>query len=112
MNNVSPKSGMRNTGMLKKLLLQQRSFILVKRAGHSSLYTVVKSMNHFIKSDEYLGGLEIIFEGNLYQFEENRAEKLHVVMSLLDEVEAEVRSTITKTKMFLEKIFLPYCMNK
>lgn len=55
----------------------------------------VKSMQQFIESDEYLGGLEITFEGNLYQFEENRAEKLNGVIGLLGEVEDEIRQTIT-----------------
>lgn len=66
----------------------------------------VKSMQQFIESDEYLGGLEITFEGNLYQFEENRPEKLYAVMGLLGEVEAEVRQQITEfrgTKEFTKE---------
>jgi len=72
----------------------------------------IQSMQQFIESDEYLGGLEITFEGNLYQFEENRAEKLYAVMGLLGEVETEVRQQIVDfrgskefTKEWVHEIF-------
>src|SRR5581483_11030198 len=45
----------------------------------------------FIASEEYLGGLEITFQGNLYGLQENRAEKLAAMLGLLNQIEAEIR---------------------
>jgi len=53
------------------------------------------SMRDFIASDDYLGGLEITFQGNVYGLEENRAEKLAAVQGLLDVIEAEIRANVT-----------------
>lgn len=53
------------------------------------------SMRDFISADEYLGGLEITFQGNLYQFDENRAEKLAALLGLLTQIEAEIRANVT-----------------
>lgn len=53
------------------------------------------SMRDFIASEEYLGGLEITFQGNLYRLEENRAEKLAAVSGLLSQIEAEIRANVT-----------------
>jgi len=90
--------------------LARNPFFTFENVNH--YFPHVKSMNHFIESDEYFGGLEITFEGNLYQFEENRAEKLYAVMGLLGEVEAEVRQQITNfrgskefTKEWVRDIF-------
>lgn len=49
------------------------------------------SMRDFIASEEYLGGLEITFQGNLYGLQENRAEKLAAMLGLLNQIEAEIR---------------------
>lgn len=49
------------------------------------------SMQEFIASDDYLGGLEITFQGNLYQFDENKGEKLAAMIGLLNQIEAEIR---------------------
>ncbi|WKZ34959.1 MAG: DEAD/DEAH box helicase family protein [Anaerolineales bacterium] len=73
--------------------LARNPFFTFENVNH--YFPHVKTMNQFIQSEQYLGGLEITFEGNLYQFEENRAEKLYAVMGLLGEVEAEVRQQIT-----------------
>ncbi len=53
------------------------------------------SIRDFINSDDYLGGLEITFEGNLYGLDENPDEKLAAVSGLLSEIESEVREQIT-----------------
>ena len=54
------------------------------------------SMQEFIASDDYLGGLEITFQGNLYRLEENKAEKLAAMIGLLNQIEAEIRQQITE----------------
>ena len=53
------------------------------------------SIREFITSEDYLGGLEITFEGNLYGLDENPDEKLAAVSGLLSEIESEVREQIT-----------------
>lgn len=55
----------------------------------------VASMHEFINSENYLGGLEITFQGNLYGVEENRAEQLAAVLDLLGQIEAEIRQQVT-----------------
>lgn len=54
------------------------------------------SMQQFMEADEYLGGLSITFQGNVYLLEENKVEKLRAVMELLNQIEAEVRTGITE----------------
>jgi len=54
------------------------------------------SMREFITSEKYLSGLEITFQGNVYQLEENKIEKLNAVLDLLGEIEAEVRQQNTR----------------
>ena len=64
------------------------------------------SIRDFINSDDYLGGLEITFEGNLYRLDENPAEKLAAVSGLLSEIESDVREQTTDyegTKQFRGK---------
>jgi type III restriction enzyme len=53
------------------------------------------SMRDFIALDEYLGGLEITFQGNVYGLEENRLEKLVAVSGLLSQIDAEIRANLT-----------------
>ena len=53
------------------------------------------SMRDFIASDEYLGGLEITFQGNVYGLDENRSEKLAAMSGLLSQIEAEIRQQVT-----------------
>ena len=53
------------------------------------------SIRDFINSDDYLGELEITFEGNLYGLDENPDEKLAAVSGLLSEIESDVRKQIT-----------------
>ena len=53
------------------------------------------SIREFIASNEYLGGLEITFQGNVYGLDDNRAEKLSAMLGLLTQIEAEIRANIT-----------------
>jgi len=53
------------------------------------------SMHNFIASEDYLSGLEITFQGNMYGLEENRLEKLTAVSGLLNQIESEIRANVT-----------------
>jgi type III restriction enzyme len=55
----------------------------------------VASMRDLIASDDYLGGLEITFQGNVYGLEDNRSEKLAAMLGLLGQIEAEIRANVT-----------------
>lgn len=54
------------------------------------------SICDFIALDEYLGGLEITFQGNLYGLDDNRAEKLAAISGLLSQIELEIRTNVTE----------------
>jgi len=56
----------------------------------------LNSIQAFIESADYLGGLEITFEGNIYNLAENRAEQLAGVQGLLAQIEAEIRANVTE----------------
>ena len=56
----------------------------------------LESMREFIASENYLGGLEITFQGNVYLLEENKIEKLNAMLDLLGEIETEVRQQNTE----------------
>lgn len=58
-------------------------------------FPYLDSMREFSASEKYLGGLEITFQGNIYQLEENKVEKLNAILDLLGEIEAEVRQKNT-----------------
>jgi len=53
------------------------------------------SMRDFITSEDYLGGLEITFQGNIYGLDDNRPEKLAAMLGLLAQIESEIRVNIT-----------------
>lgn len=53
------------------------------------------SMRDFMTSDDYLGGLEITFQGNVYGLDDNRSEKLAAVLGLLAQIETEIRANVT-----------------
>ncbi len=59
-------------------------------------FSHLTSMQEFITSDAYLGGLEITFQGNVYLLEANKTEKLRAVIGLLGQIEAEARQQITE----------------
>ncbi len=54
-------------------------------ASISRYFPHLTSMREFIESEAYLGGLEITFQGSLYDLDANRAEKLAAVQGLLAE---------------------------
>lgn len=54
------------------------------------------SMREFMTSKDYLGGLGITFQGNVYQLEENKSEKLEALVDLLTQIETELRQQITE----------------
>lgn len=56
----------------------------------------LESMREFATSEKYLSGLEITFQGNVYQLEENKIEKLNAMLDLLGEIEGEVRQQNTR----------------
>jgi len=53
------------------------------------------SISNFIVSKDYLGGLEITFQGNLYNLEENYPEHLSAMLGVLNQIEIEIRAQIT-----------------
>ncbi len=53
------------------------------------------SMRDLIASEDYLGGLEITFQGNVCGLDENRPEKLAAMLGLLSQIEAEIRKQVT-----------------
>ena len=54
------------------------------------------SIQEFITSENYLAGLEITFQGNVYGLDQNRYEKLLAVLGLLGQIEAEIRQQVTE----------------
>jgi type III restriction enzyme len=54
------------------------------------------SMQDFMTSANYLGGLAITFQGSVYLLEQNKVEKLRAVIGLLNQIEAEARKGITE----------------
>ena len=56
----------------------------------------LSSMQEFISSADYLGGLAITFQGNVYLLKENKPEKLRAVIGLLNQIEEEARKGITE----------------
>jgi len=54
------------------------------------------SMQEFISTDAYLGGLTITFQGNVNLLEENKTEKLNAVVGLLNQIDTEARQGITE----------------
>ncbi|RIE17692.1 DEAD/DEAH box helicase family protein [Candidatus Cryosericum septentrionale] len=66
------------------------TFVSLKR-----LFPNLASMQDFVASEDYLGGLQITFSGNLDGLEENRIEKLSAVQGLLMQLEAKIRQQVT-----------------
>ena len=54
------------------------------------------SVQEFISSAAYLGSLSISFQGNLYQLDSNKPEKLRAVIGLLNQIEDEARQHIVE----------------
>ncbi len=73
------------------------------------------SMREFMISEDYLGGLGITFQGNVYQLEENKAEKLEAMVDLLTQIETEMRQQITEyqgTRDFRHQLVLQVFTDK
>lgn len=89
----------------KDLAVQKIEYNLIQSAiARNPFYTFeslkryfphINSMREFITSDNYLSGLVITFQGNVYQLEENKVEKLNAMLGLLGQIEAEIRQQIT-----------------
>jgi len=58
-------------------------------------FPYLASMREFIASDDYLGGLEITFQGDVYRLGDNRPEKLAAMSGLLSQIESEIRANVT-----------------
>ena len=56
----------------------------------------IASIREFIGSENYLGGLEITFEGQVSALQDNRAEQREAVCGLLHQIESEIRQQITE----------------
>lgn len=54
------------------------------------------SIQEFITSAAYLGGLSVTFRGNLYQLDSNKPEKLRAVIGLLNQISDEARQHIVE----------------
>lgn len=67
------------------------TFVSLKR-----YFPHLTSLQEFVSAEEYLGGLAITFQGNLYNLEGNKAEKLRAVIGLLNQIEAEARKGMTE----------------
>jgi type III restriction enzyme len=66
------------------------TFAMLKR-----YFPHLSSMRDFISSDDFLGGLEITFQGHVYRLDQNRLEKLNAMSGLLAQIEAEIRANVT-----------------
>jgi type III restriction enzyme len=56
----------------------------------------LSSMRDFIASKDYLGSLQITFQGKVDGLEDNRREKLAAMQGLLDQIEAEIHANVTE----------------
>ena len=56
----------------------------------------IASIRDFISSENYLGGLEITFDGQVSALQDNRAEQREAVCGLLHQIESEIRQQITE----------------
>ena len=64
----------------------------------------IDSLNDFVESEDYLGGLKITFQGEKSQLGEiNSKNRLHSILNLLDVIETDIRGNVTEyegTKKF------------
>ena len=75
--------------------IAKRPFFIFKTIN--KYFPHITSLRQFIESDDYLGGLEITFQGNsseIYSLS-NKAQ-LDAMMGLLDQIESELRKNITE----------------
>ena len=77
-----------------------------KLSSLKQCFPQLTSMNDFRASEDYLGGLEITFKGDLSQLESDPSHKLKACCDLLGKIEFELSKKITKyegTKRFHEQ---------
>lgn len=55
----------------------------------------LNSIREFISSKDYLGGLEITFQGSGYSLGDNRSEELSALIGLLNQIEIDIYSNAT-----------------
>lgn len=67
----------------------------------------LSSMTEFIDSVDYLGGLEITFQGYFYDLEQKKHEKLEAVLKLLGEIETEIRNISKRYEFEGSREFYP-----
>ena len=75
-------------------------------ASLKQYFPQLTSMQDFITSDDYLGGLRVEFQGSVKKMGVNRAEKFAACRGLLSQIESDIREKITEyegTKEFQEK---------
>jgi type III restriction enzyme len=77
----------------------------------SRVFPNLQSSDEFIDSDGFLGELEITFQGNIYNLQENKIEKLHAMLNLLDEIESQIR-LLTAEKLEGSPEFTPEYIHK
>ncbi|HOF77671.1 MAG TPA: DEAD/DEAH box helicase family protein [Smithellaceae bacterium] len=58
-------------------------------------FPYLTSIRDFIASEDYLGGLEITFQGNVYGLDDNRPGKLAAMLGLMSQIESEIRANVT-----------------
>jgi type III restriction enzyme len=77
--------------------LARNSFFKFSQIIH--YFPHINSLTHFIDSEDYLGGVEITFQGDskdLYNL--SRQHQFEAVLSLLKQIESEIRGNITDFK--------------
>ncbi|OQA86695.1 MAG: Type III restriction enzyme, res subunit [bacterium ADurb.Bin236] len=55
----------------------------------------LESVRDFIESKDYLGGLSITFQGNLYDLDNKRLEQLNAISGLLNQIESEISENVS-----------------
>jgi type III restriction enzyme len=77
--------------------VSKNSFYTFKSLKH--YFPHIKSIREFVNSDEYLGNLEITFQGNLSEINTlSNKSQLDALVGLLDQIELEIRKNITEYK--------------
>ena len=65
-------------------------------ASLKTYFPHLTSMCDFMISEGFLGGLAIVFKGNLYQLEDNHVEKLRACCNMLGKIESDILEQITE----------------
>lgn len=77
--------------------ISKNSFYTFRSLKH--YFPHIKSIREFINADRYLGGLEIIFQGDSAEiYNLSNEAQLNALTGLLSQIEAEIRKNITEYK--------------